>query len=56
MRQFFLFLIFFIGLFWVIDIFAFHGQNSAGAWQELVVAGQKASDIVRSYLSGLGLL
>jgi hypothetical protein len=56
MRQFFLFLIFFIGLFWVIDVYALEGRNSAGAWQEVVLAGQKVSGIVRSYLSGVRIL
>jgi hypothetical protein len=41
MRQFFFFLIFFIGLFWVIDVVAFEGRNSADAWQEAKHLGQK---------------
>ena len=54
MRQFFLFLVFFLGLFWVIDVVAFNGQNSAGAWQEVTLQGQKLSggilDLTRQYL------
>ena len=34
MRQFLLFLVFFLGLFWVVDVVAFDGVNSAGTWQE----------------------
>jgi hypothetical protein len=43
MRDFFLCLIFFLGLFWVIDIFAFEGQNSAGTLEEARRLGQKFS-------------
>jgi hypothetical protein len=54
MRQFFLFLVFFLGLFWVIDVVAFNGVNSAGAWQEATLQGQKLSrsmlDLTRQYL------
>ena len=47
MRQFFLFLVFFLGLFWVIDAVATDGQNSAGAWEEVVRAGKKMSSTVQ---------
>jgi len=47
MRQFFLFLLFFLGLFWVIDAVATNGQNSAGAWEEVVRAGKKISSTVQ---------
>ena len=54
MRQFFLFLVFFLGLFWVVDAIAFDGVNSAGAWQEATHLGQKLSrpvlDQARQYL------
>ena len=54
MRQFLLFFVFFLGLFWVIDAVAFNGVNSAGAWQEVTLQGQKLSggilDLTRQYL------
>jgi hypothetical protein len=54
MRQFSFFLVFFIGLFWVIDAVTFKGQNSADAWQEAKHLGQKLSrgvqDQARQYL------
>jgi hypothetical protein len=54
MRQFFLFLVFFLGLFWVIDAIAWSGANSAGAWQEAMHLGQKLGrpvlDQARQYL------
>jgi hypothetical protein len=54
MRQFFLFLVFFLGLFWVIDAIAFDGEHSAGAWQEATHLGKKLSrpllDQARQYL------
>jgi hypothetical protein len=54
MRQFFLFLVFFLGLFWVIDAIAFGGEHSAGAWQETTHLAQKLGrpvlDQARQYL------
>ena len=41
MRQFLLCFVFFLGLFCVIDAIAWNGANSAGAWQELALQGQK---------------
>jgi hypothetical protein len=41
MRQFFFFLIFFLGLFWVVDVVAFEGRNSADCWQEAKIVGNK---------------
>lgn len=43
MRQFFFCLFFFLGLFWVIDLVAFEGQNSADAWQDALRLGKKYS-------------
>ena len=43
MRQFFFCLFFFLGLFWVIDLIAFEGQNSADAWQDALRLGKKYS-------------
>ena len=43
MRQFFFFLFFFLGLFWVIDLVAFDGQNSADAWADALRLGKKFS-------------
>jgi hypothetical protein len=50
MRQLFFFLIFFIGLFWVIDVIAFKGQNSADAWQETKQLGEKFSSGARDQI------
>ena len=54
MRQFLLCFVFFLGLFWLIDVVAFNGVNSAGAWQEVTLQGQKLSggilDQARQYL------
>ena len=46
MRQLPFFLIVFTGLFWVIDVVAFEGRNSADAWQEAQYLGQKFSSDV----------
>ncbi len=46
MRQFFILFIVFTGLFWVIDVVAFEGRNSAEAWQEAGHLGQKFSSDV----------
>ena len=50
MRQFFIIFIVCIGLFWVIDVVAFEGQNSAGAWEELQQLGQKFSSEVNDLI------
>jgi hypothetical protein len=50
MRQFFIIFIVCIGLFWVIDVVALEGQNSAGAWQELQHLGQKFSSEVNDLI------
>jgi len=42
-RQFFLFLVFFLGLFWVVDVVAWDGVNSAGTWAEATHLGKKLS-------------
>jgi hypothetical protein len=46
MRQFFILFIICMGLFWVIDIVAFEGRNSANALQEAEHLGQKFSSDV----------
>ena len=43
MRNFFFCSLFFTGLFWVIDVVAFEGRNSAEAWQEVEPIIQKVS-------------
>ena len=50
MRQFFIIFVVCLGLFWVIDVVAFEGQNSAGAWQELQQLGQKFSSEVNGLI------
>ena len=54
MRQFLLFLVFFLGLFWVVDVVAFDGVNSAGTWKEATHLGKTLSrpvlDQARRYL------
>jgi hypothetical protein len=56
MRQFFLFLVFFLGLFWVVDAIAFDSEHSAGAWHETTHLAQKLSrpvlDQARIFLFG----
>ena len=46
MRQFFFCFVFFLGLFWVIDVLAFEGQNSADAWQQVQRIAQKFSSAI----------
>ncbi len=46
MRQFFLFFVFFLGLFCVIDVLALEGQNSADAWLQLQHLGRNFSDAI----------
>ena len=46
MRQFFFFFVFFLGLFCIIDVLALEGQNSAEAWEQLQLIGQKFSDSI----------
>ena len=46
MRQFFFCFVFFLGLFWVIDVLAFEGQNSADAWEQVQRLGQKFSSAI----------
>ena len=46
MRQFSFCFVFFLGLFWVIDVLAFEGQNSAGAWQQVQRIAQKFSSAI----------
>jgi hypothetical protein len=46
MRQFFIIFVVCTGLFWVIDVVALEGENSAGAWQELQRLGQNFSSEV----------
>jgi len=41
MRQFFIIFIICMGLFWVIDVMALEGENSAAALQELQRMGQR---------------
>jgi hypothetical protein len=50
MRQFLFFMLFFIGLFWVIDVIAFGGENSAGAWQEVQRLGEKFTGAVNDQI------
>jgi hypothetical protein len=50
MRQFFIIFVVCIGLFWVIDVVALEGENSAGAWQELQHLGQKLSGEVNDLI------
>jgi hypothetical protein len=50
MRQFFIIFIVCIGLFWVIDVVALEGENSAGAWRELQHLGQKLSGEVNDLI------
>ena len=50
MRQFSFFLVFFLGLFWVIDVFAFDGQNSADGWQEVQRVAQKFSNALNQQI------
>ena len=46
MRQFFFCFVFFLGLFWVIDVLALESQNSADAWEQLRRIGQKFSGAI----------
>ena len=46
MRQFFFCFVFFLGLFWVIDVLVLEGQNSADAWEQLQRMGQKYSSAI----------
>jgi len=48
MRRFSFFVIFFLGLFWVVDAIAFEGRNSADCWQEANMIGSKMYYLVRS--------
>ena len=50
MRQFFIIFIVCIGLFWVIDVVALEGENSAGAWRELQHLCQKFSGEVNDLI------
>jgi hypothetical protein len=50
MRQFFVICIVCLGLFWVIDVVALEGENSAGAWQELQHVGKKCSSEVKDLI------
>ena len=46
MRQFFFCFVFFLGLFWVIDVLALESQNSADAGEQLRRIGQKFSSAI----------
>jgi len=51
MRQFSFCFVFFLGLFCVIDVFAFEGENSADAWQQIQRIGQKFSDTINDQIN-----
>ena len=53
MRQFFFCLVFFLGLFGIIDALAFDGQSSADAWQEVQRVGQRFNSVINEQVGQL---